>query len=166
MWPTLVWAMPNKKARGYKIYEHPLGHLNTHSDFLWSEKVSWKEKMVALGPGPTSHCLTQADEVHPDVDGCRWQPRRPLPGRTPKRRWRTSDGRSSRTTMSVCEKHCTTGISLQVKTKTYPERKKLDTLKGKKLDTLKGKSLDISWELISFHRKTKLLRQRFVSHLV
>jgi hypothetical protein len=115
--PARPWDVP-------RSFKHKSGECRIN---LMNEKEKWG----SLGPGPTGHCLTQADEVHPDVDGCRWQPRRPLPGRTPKRRRRTSDGRSSEATMSVCEKHCTTGISLQVKTKTYPERKKLDTLKGK-----------------------------------
>jgi DNA-binding cell septation regulator SpoVG len=26
--PTLIWAMPSRKARGYKVIKHPLGHLN------------------------------------------------------------------------------------------------------------------------------------------
>jgi hypothetical protein len=55
MWPTLVWAMPNKKARGYKSYGHPLGHLNSGNQIMKRERKFGEMKEKNGGIGARSH---------------------------------------------------------------------------------------------------------------
>jgi hypothetical protein len=151
--PTLFWAMPNRKGWDGRGHLSVPNYLNIKTGFYEARKnsLSKEKKMVALGPGPTSHCLTQADGVHPDVGGCHWQPRRPLPGRTPE--WRRggvltdAPGRRCRSVKNIVRLAlvCRSKQNLSWKEKVrHPEREKLD----------------IAERLSSFSQKPSFLRQR------